>query len=606
MPKNIVLRRLHFIIFIFFCSVSSSSFSSSWQYGISMYGDLKYPVDFTNFEYVNSKAPKGGSFKQATIGSFDSLNPYIVKGRAASGIASIYDTLLKQAADEPFSLYGLIAQQVRVAEDYSSVSFKINPSARFHDGEPITASDVKFSFELLISEGAPHYRSYYSGVDHVTADNPQQVSFYFNEKNNRELPLIIGQLPILPEHFWKDKNFSKADLTIPLGSGPYRVASYKAGKQIIYQRVNDYWAKDLAVNKGMHNFDKLVYEYYRDDSVAFEAFKSGAFDYRMETSSKRWATSYKSSRFSSGDIRFEKLADNNPQGMQGFWFNLRKDKFKDVHVRQAVGLLFDFEWANKNLFYGAYSRINSFFSGSPLAAAGKAQGKELALLEPYKDQLPDSVFQPLVIPERATDGNNRAQMRQAVALFEKAGYTLKDSKMQDKNGRQFTFEFLLYSKDFERVVQPFRRNLQRIGIKTTIRLVDISQFVTRLNDFDFDIVSLRKGQSSSPGNEQSGYWGCDSVMQPGTANWAGICSPVIDKLIDTLIMADTREQLVDVTRALDRVLLSQYIVIPHWYLSAYRIAYWNKFSRPKIQPYYQLGLETWWLTGAETDAQEEL
>ncbi|MCW8994862.1 MAG: extracellular solute-binding protein [Psychromonas sp.] len=561
-----------------------------------MYGDLKYSESFTHFQYSNPNAPKGGVFKQAAIGSFDSLNPFIVKGNAAAGISMIYDTLLKSSSDEPFSSYGLIAEKVKVADDFSSVSFLINKNARFHDGKKIQASDVKFSFELLIEKGAPLYRSYYAGVKEVVVDSPTQVTFYFKEKGNRELPLIIGQLPILPEHYWQNKNFSKSSLVIPLGSGAYKVASFKAAKRITYQRVKDYWAKDLPVNKGMYNFDTLIFDYYRDDGVAFEAFKSGAFDYRLETSSKRWATGYNGKNFSSGKIIKAKIADKTPQGMQGFWFNLRKEKFKDVHVRQAISLLFDFEWTNKTLFYGAYQRTHSFYAGSELATAKEISKPEVAILAPYKDQLPDAVFTAIKFPKSSADGNVRLQMRKAVKLLEKAGYQLKDSKMQDKNGQQLSFEFLLYSKDFERVVHPFRRNLQRIGIKTSIRLVDVSQFINRLNSFDFDLVSLRKGESISPGNEQMSYWGCDSTMQPGTANWSGICLPVIDKLVTQLIMSNTREELVNTSKALDRVLLTQHIVIPQWYLPAYRIAYWNQFSHPKIAPVYDLGLSTWWHT----------
>jgi len=593
------VKSIPVLLFCTFVLISFSSVASSWSHALSMYGDFKYSKNFTHFEYVNPNAPKGGIFKQATIGSFDSLNPFIVKGNAAAGISMIYDSLLKQSSDEPFTGYALIASSVNVADDYSSVSFKINPSAKFHDGVSIKASDVKFSFDLLIEKGAPHFRSYYAGVKEVVIDSSSQVTFHFTEIGNRELPLIIGQLPILPEHFWSDKDFSKTDLIIPTGSGAYRIQSFKAGKRITYELVSDYWAKELPVNKGLYNFEKMIFDYYRDDGVAFEAFKSGAFDYRLESSSKRWATGYQGDLFNSGKIITEKIADQNPQGMQGFWFNLRKDKFKDKHVREAISLLFDFEWANKTLFYGAYTRINSFYSGSELATSQIITESEKALLLPYQSQLSASVFEPLSFPVTNADGDVREQMREAVKLFEKAGYQLKNSKMQDKDGNQFEFEFLLYSKDFERVVHPFRQNLKRIGIKTSIRLVDVSQFVNRLNNFDFDLVSLRKGQSISPGNEQLGFWGCDSAMEVGTSNWSGICSPVLDELVQQLITSDSREKLVNTTKAIDRVLLNEFMVIPQWYLPAYRIAYWNKYSRPPIAPVYDLGISTWWSTEAE-------
>lgn len=594
-----LIKFIPIFLFCIFTLLSFSSVASSWSHVLSMYGDFKYPENFTHFQYANPEAPKGGIFKQASIGSFDSLNPFIVKGNSATGVSMIYDSLLKSATDEPFTGYALIASAVKVAEDFSSVSFKINPNAYFQDGKSIQASDVKFSFELLIEKGAPHFRSYYAGVKKVVVDNPLQVTFYFHDSGNRELPLIIGQLPILPKHFWVDKDFSKSDLTIPVGSGAYKISSFKAGKRITYQRVRDYWAKDLPVNKGFYNFDKMIFDYYRDDSVAFEAFKSGAFDYRLESSSKRWATGYQGEPFNSGKIITEKISDETPQGMQGFWFNLRKDKFKDKNVREAISLLFDFEWANKTLFYGAYTRINSFYSGSELATGKEISEAEKALLLPYQLQLSEAVFKTISQPVTNADGNLRPQMRRAVKLFEKAGYQLKDSKMQDKNGQQFEFEFLLYSKDFERVVHPFRQNLKRIGIKTSIRLVDVSQFVNRLNHFDFDLVSLRKGQSISPGNEQLSFWGCDSVMEPGTSNWAGICSPVIEKLVQQLITSQSRQALINTTKALDRVLLNEFMVIPQWYLPAYRIAYWNKFSKPKVSPNYEIGLSTWWLTKAE-------
>ncbi len=600
-----IIKCIRILIFCALLPISFFAHSESWRDAISMYGDLKYKNNFKYFEYANPDAPKGGAFKQASVGSFDSLNPFIVKGNAAAGITRIYDTLLEQSTDEPFSLYALVAEKVKVADDYSAVSFLINPHAKFHDGVAITADDVKFSFDLLVNEGAPHFRSYYSGVERVTVDSLLKVTFHFKEIGNRELPLIIGQIPILSKHFWADKDFAKSGLVIPLGSGPYQVKNFDAGKQIIYERVTDYWAKDLAVNKGRHNFEQIIIDYYRDDAVAFEAFKSGAFDYRYETSSKRWSTGYVGEQFKTNDIILETIADKNPQGMQGFWFNLRRDKFKDPKVREAISLLFDFEWANKTLFYGAYTRIDSFYSGSELATEINISEAEKKILLPYKDQLPASVFKPIESNKTAGNGNVREQMRQAVTLLSEAGYELKDSKMQNKQGEQLNFEFLLYSKDFERVIHPFRRNLQRIGIKTDIRLVDVSQFINRLNNFEFDMLSLRKGQSISPGNEQASFWGCDTANQVGTSNWAGICSSAIDELTKQLITASTREQLVNVTKALDRVLLSEHIVIPQWYLPAYRIAYWDKFSRPKVSPYYDIGLDTWWSKQPEKSVTEQ-
>lgn len=600
MPKCFIYKSIRLFIFCYFCTQSFFAVAANWQSGLSMYGEFKYNQNSTHFEYANPDALKGGTFKQASIGSFDSLNPFIVKGTSAAGIGHIYDSLLAQSLDEPFAAYALIAEQVKVADDYTSVSFKIDKRATFQDGDPIKASDVKFSFELLMKEGAPQYRSYYAGVKEVVIDSPSQVTFYFNEAGNRELPIIVAQISILPEHFWKGKNFSKNSLDIPLGSGAYKIKSFDAGKRITYQRNKNYWAENIPTRKGMNNFDFLVYDYYRDDSIAFEAFKSGAFDYRFETSSKRWATSYHGDLFDSKKIIKASFIDENPQGMQGFWFNLRKDKFKDVRVREAISLLFDFEWANKTLFYGAYTRTDSYFSGSELATKSQISPAEINILTPYKNQLSASVFEPIQQTKTKGDGNVRAQMRAAVKLLDQAGYQLKDSKMQDKKGTQLSFEILLYSKDFERVVHPFIRNLQRIGIKTTIRLVDVSQFINRLNSHDFDMVSLRKGQSISPGNEQASYWGCEDSMQKGSSNWAGYCSPVVDELINQLIKSETREELVNHTKALDRVLLSEHLVVPQWYLSKDRIAYWNKFEHPVISPQFDIGLLTWWYKAKTT------
>jgi microcin C transport system substrate-binding protein len=599
-PMVNMIKSIRVSIFCVLFQITFFAHSGSWSNSISLYGDLKYSNHFQHFEYVNPNAPKGGTFKQASIGSFDSLNPFIVKGNAASGIMRIYDTLLQQSSDEPFSLYALIASQIKVADDFSYVSFLIDPNAQFQDGKPIKASDVKFSFELLISEGSPFFRSYYSDVDTVIVDSQQQVTFHFKERGNRELPLIIAQLPILPEHFWKNKEFAKSGLILPIGSGPYQIKSFDVGKQIIFERVANYWAKDRPVNKGRHNFDYIIIDYYRDDAVAFEAFKSGAFDYRFETSSKHWATSYTGKQFDLGKIKKETIIDRSPQPMQGFWFNLRKDKFNNPKVREAISLLFDFEWTNKTLFYNAYTRTDSFYAGSELSTGIEITDAERAILFPYKTQLSPSVFESLERNITQGNGNVRQQMRQAVKLLAEAGYELKDSKMQNQQGEQLSFEFLLHSKTFERVVHPFRRNLQRIGIETTIRLVDVSQFIQRLNNFDFDMLTLSKAQSISPGNEQASSWGCDSVNQIGTSNWAGVCHPAIDALTQKITTATTREELVNITKALDRILLSEHIVIPQWYLPAYRIAYWDKFSHPDIAPYYELGLDTWWTTEATT------
>ncbi|MDO6526440.1 extracellular solute-binding protein [Motilimonas sp. 1_MG-2023] len=588
------------------------------QHGIAMHGDLKYPAGFSHFDYVNPEAPKGGTMRQAARGTFDSFNPFIVKGTYESGLLTaygnflIYDTLMVRSDDEPFSKYGLIAEGINVAEDFSSTTFYLNPKATFHDGHPITSEDVIFSFNTLIEQGNPQYKSYYAGVDQVTAIDPLTVRFDFKPGDNRELPLILGELPILPKHYWQQRDFSRSSLEVPLGSGPYKIASFDAGRKVVYQRVKNYWAADLNVNKGRHNFDRLVFDYFRDTTIAFQAFKAGVFDYHQEYSAKNWATAYTGEVFDNKKIIRRLVDDANPQGMQGFFFNLRRDKFKSREVRQAIGLMFDFEWLNRQFFYGAYTRSDSFFAHSELAATGLPSPAELAILEPYRKHLPEDVFTQVYQPPATQgDGNIRPQMRQAVALMEQAGYQLKNGKMLDKQGNQLFFEFLVYDKSFERVIQPYRRNLSRIGIASEIRLVDVSQYINRLNSFDFDITTIRQGQSISPGNEQPIYWSCDAASTPGSRNYAGLCNPVVDELVQQLIRSNTREELVLRTRVLDRVLQHLHFVVPQFYSPSDRIAYWDKFSQPKIKPAYAIGLDTWWakeqgalLSHSKEDAHE--
>ncbi|MCE2569913.1 extracellular solute-binding protein [Motilimonas eburnea] len=592
--------------FLFVVTSLANPLPEQAKHAIAMHGDVKYPAGFKHFDYVNPKAPKGGVFKRAGRGTFDSFNPFIVKGTPADGVSLIYDTLMQPSADEAFTKYGLIANGIAVAPDYSSVTFWLNPKARFHDGHPITSEDVVFSFNTFIEQGAPHYKSYYAGVDGVIALDPHQVRFDLKPGDNRELPLILGQLVILPKHYWQQHDFSKSSLQIPLGSGPYRIDSFDAGRKVVYRRVEDYWAKDLNVNLGRHNFEQLSFDYFRDTTVAFQAFKAGVFDFHQEYSAKNWATGYTGKVFEQGQIIKEQLKDANPQGMQGFFFNLRRDKFKSRQVREAIGLMFDFEWLNRQFFYQAYTRGDSFFANSELAAKGYPSEGERGILTPYRDELPADVFAPAYRPSKtAGDGNIRTQMRQAVALLTEAGYELKGGRLLDAKGEQLSFEFLVYDKGFERIIQPFRRNLSRIGIATEIRLVDISQYINRLNSFDFDITTLRQGQSSSPGNEQPLYWSCEAANTPGSRNYAGLCHPVVDQLVEGLIAAQNRADLVLHTQALDRVLRQLHFVVPQWYSPYHRIAYWDRFSRPHTQPLYDIGLDTWWYKGAKQEVKVE-
>jgi microcin C transport system substrate-binding protein len=565
------------------------------QHGIAMHGDLKYPPDFSHFDYVNPDAPKGGHFKESSIGTFDSLNPFIVKGTAAEGTGLLYDSLMARALDEPFSQYGLLAQQLRVAVDRSWIEFDLHPDARFSDGHSVSADDVVFTFDILREKGSPFFKSYYAGIQSVTALSPQTVRFEFGDSTNRELPLIVGEVPILPQHFWAERDFETPSLEPPLGSGPYLIEKIDPGRTIVYTRNPNYWGRDLPVNRGRHNFDQRQYDYYRDSTVALEAFKAGEYDFRSEHASKAWATGYTGAPFADGRIIKEEIAHENPRGMQGFIMNTRRSMFSQPEVRKALALAFDFEWTNSNLFYGAYSRSHSYFSNSEMAAEELPTPAELEILEAVRDQVPPEVFtQVYRAPTTDGSGRNRAQLREALGLLKQAGWQLESGKLVDGNGSPFTFEILLVQKEFERVVSPFIRNLERLGISASIRIVDVSQYINRLRQFDFDMVVYGFGQSSSPGNEQRDYWHSSSADLPGSRNLIGIKNPAVDYLVEQLIAAPDREQLVLRARALDRVLQWNHYVIPHYHISAYRIAYWNRFAHPEVSPAYDLGLDTWW------------
>lgn len=567
-------------------------------HGIAMHGDLKYPASFTHFDYVNPEAPKGGSIVLPGRGTFDSFNPFIPKGDVEANIGLIYDTLLSNANDEPFSEYGLIAEKVEYPEDRSWIIFHLNPKARFHDGTPIRASDVVFSFNTLLEKGQPYYRAYYADVASVEALDERRVKFTSRTSKNRELIMILGQIQILPEHFWKDRDFTVANLDIPLGSGPYRIKSFDQGKSVVYERVKDYWAADLPVRKGQYNFDTVAVEYYRDDTVMLEAFKNGRYDFREENSSKRWATEYVGTQFDSGRIIREEIEHQNPTGMQAFIMNTRRDLFKDARVRKALDYAFDFEWTNKQLFYGAYKRANSFFSNSDLAATGVPSGQELALLEPYRDDLPPELFtREYRSPETDGSGRSRENTRKAIELLKAAGWEYQGTTLVNSaTGEPFKFEILLYSKDFERIVLPFIKNLKKLGIDASARIVDTTNYIRILREFDFDMIIGGFGQSNSPGNEQRDYWYSRFADHKASKNYIGVKDPIVDALVDKIISAQTRDELVAACRALDRVLLWNHYVIPQWHINTHRIAYWNKFSHPDIAPRYgDVGFWTWWL-----------
>lgn len=569
-------------------------------HGIAMHGDLKYPADFKHFDYVNPNAPKGGEVKLSAIGGFDSFNGFIVKGRSGARQGLLYDTLMTSSADEPFSMYGLIAESVEMPTDRSSITFNLNPAARWHDGKPITVEDVIWTFETLVEKGAPFYRFYYGNVAKIEKVAPRSVKFMFKPgKVNRELPLIVGQLPVLPKHYWKDRDFTKTTLEPPLGSGAYRIKSFEVNRYVEYERVTDYWAANHPTRIGQYNFDTIRYDYYRDQTVALEAFKAGSYDFRSENSAKNWATAYDTPAVRDGLIIKKKFEHNRSTGMQGFVFNLRRDVFKDPRVRMALNYAFDFEWSNKTLFYGQYARTNSYFENSELASQGLPAGDELAVLDEYRDRLPPEVFtKTYANPKNDGSGNIRANLRVANKILREAGWRV-DKKTRilthEKTGKQMSFELLLVSPLFERIALPFKKNLKRLGIDLRLRTVDTAQYQERFDKFDFDMIVSTWGQSASPGNEQRDYWGSDAADRPGGRNLSGIKNPAVDDIVEKLIAAPNRESLVTYSRALDRVLLWQHLVVPHWHIPYDRLVYWDKFARPSVTPRSGVSFLSWWV-----------
>ena len=576
-------------------------------HGLAMHGDLKYGPDFTHFDYVNPDAPKGGTVRLGSIGSFDSLNPFIVKGQAAGASGQIYDTLMVSSADEAFTEYGLLAETVRVPEDRSWVEFTLRSEARFHDGEPVKVEDVIWTFNTLVEKGQPFYRFYYGNVADVRQVGERTVRFDFKPGENRELPLILGQVAVMPKHYWEGREFDKTTLDPPLGSGPYRIAEVDPGRSIITERVPDYWGKDLPVNKGMDNFDRYIFEYYRDSTVALEAFKAGAFDYRSENNSKAWASEYDVPAVRDGLLLKEEIHHQRTQGMQGFVFNTRRDMFKDKRVRQALGYAFDFEWSNENLFYGQYTQSRSYFNNSELAATGLPEGEELALLEPFRDQLPPEVFTEEYNPPTTNrPGGLRANLRDASKLLTDAGWVIRDKqRVNEATGEPLTFEIMLVSPAFERIVLPFAQNLERLGVKMTVRTVDSAQYRRRLDTYDFDVVVSNFGQSDSPGNEQREFWGSEAAEHEGSRNVIGIQDPVVDALIEKVIAAPDRKGLVAAVNALDRVLQWGHWLVPNWYSSFDRIAYWDMFGRPDVIPDNGNVFGAWWVDPAKHEALQK-
>jgi len=561
----------------------------------------KYAADFLHFDYVNPDAPQQGHLTLMGLGTFDSLNPYLLKGISAAGMGMlVFESLLEKSMDEPFSMYGLIASNFYLADDRLSVTFQIRPQARFSNGEKITATDVKYSFDTLMSKAAhPQFRVYFGDVKSATVIDDATVRFDFKKKN-RELHMIIGEIPIFSRNWAGDLPFEKASDIKPVASGPYIVEKSSRGKFIHYIKNPDYWAQDLPVRKGMFNYDRVTYKYYKDSTIALEAFKAGEFDFFFENHSKRWARSHRGSQYDSGNIIKTELSHSNNAGMQGFAFNTRRSKFEDVRVRRALALAYDFEWANAKLFYNQYVRAYSYFSNSELAAKGLPEGDELALLEKFQDQLPSQVFTQQWKPATTLAPSSlRKNLIQARDLLAEAGWTIQDGVLKNANGHVFKLDVLLVQSGFDRIIAPYAHNLKKLGIETSYRKVDASLYKRRMDTFAFDMVVVSFPSSISPGNELMNMFHSSSAELKGSRNMPGVIDPVVDALVEEIIQAKNREQVVIASRALDRVLLYGEYLVPNWYIDVHRVGYWNKFGVPQTQPLYYDPiiwlLKAWWI-----------
>lgn len=558
-----------------------------------------YPPGFTHFSYVEPSAPKGGGVTLAAVGSFDSLNPFTLKGQAAAGLTELmFETLMAPSLDEPFSQYGLLAEDVVLAPDRLSVTYRLRSDARFHDGSPVHAEDVKFAFDTLREKGHPQYRFYWVDIVQAVVVDARTVRFEFS-RVNPELHMIVGQIPIFSRAWVGEREFEKMALVAPLTSGPYRIEKYELGKYITFVRNPDYWGSELNVRRGMYNFERVTYKFYRDFTVALEAFKAREFDFIIEYNSKTWARDYAGSKFRAGRIIKTELEHHNNAGMQGFIFNLRRPLFQDVRVRRALSMALDFEWSNRKLFYNQYRRCDSYFSNSELAARGIPQGEELALLEPFRDRLPPLLFTQTWQPPRTDPPYSlRDNLRQARVLLQEAGWFYRDGALRNARGEPFHFGIMLVQKGFERIVAPYARNLGKLGITVEYRTVDPALYQRRMDTYDFDMIVAGFGQSQSPGNELLGMFHSSAAVQEGTRNLMGISDPVVDALVEKVIYAKDRHALVTAVHALDRVLLWGEYLVPHWYIGTHRIAYWDRFGRPDSLPLYYNAedwmLATWW------------
>ncbi len=577
--------------------------ADEWHHALSLVKPPKYGPDFKHFDWVNPDAPKGGSVTMSDSDPYDSFNFVPTGVNPPSGIGLVFETLTQTSLDEAGVAYGLLAEAISYPEDRSSATYRLRKEARFHDGAPVTPEDVIWSFERW-KEINPLYSQYYKNVEKAEQTGDHEVTFRFDVKGNRELPQIVGEFPVFAKHWWmaKDKagaarDISKASTEWPVGSGPYRVKSADIGKSVAYERVADYWGKDLPVNIGMWNFDTIKYTTYSDPTVQFEAFKAGEVEFRAENSSKRWATDYEFKGIKSGGAKKEFYELQVPQGIQGFAFNVRRAKFSDPRVRYAFNLAFDYEWSNKNLFFNQYTRAPSYFSNSEFAATGLPQGRELELLNEVKDKVPAEVFtKEFKNPVNNTPEDLREHFRAALQLLKEAGWEIKNGVQTNaKTGETLTVEFLEFDDTYDRILNPYIQSLKRIGVNASIRRVDSAQYVQRMKAFDFDMFTDRKGETESPGNEQREFWGTAAADIAGSRNEIGIKNPAVDTLIERIALAKNRDDLIAACRALDRVLLWNHYMVPNWYLSASRLAYWDKFRHPKPGPSRDPGFPTvWW------------
>ncbi len=563
--KTLILK------FIFLFISFPVSANDGFRHGISTFGDLKYPSNFQHFDYVNSQAPKQGKVRFATEGTFNSLNQFILKGVSASGLSYLYDSLTEGSEDEISSRYGLVAESVRLAPDHLAIEFKLRKNAFFHDGKNITADDVIFTFNTLVKDGHPSYKMLFRDIKEVKKINDYLVKFVFKNSNNRNLPLAVASLPVLPKHYYEKVDFTKTTLMPPLGSGPYKIKELKVGKSIVYERIKNYWAKDLPVNRGRYNFDEIAFDYYRDNNVLIEAFKAQKYDFRQENVARNWANIYNIDAIKNGEIIKKEITHGLPSPMQAFVLNLRKEKFQDLALRKALTYAFDFEWLYQHIFYNSYKRTESYFANSEFA------------------------YQGFKLPHSQGDGFNRENLIKAKEILDKAGYKIINQKLFSKDGKLIQIEFLIDNTAFQMIIAPFVKNLHKLGIDAKMRFVEENQYQTRVNNFDYDVIIGLFGQALLPGDELFSYWHSSQKNIKGTRNIAGLDDKVVDDLAEKISRSKSKSELKILCQKLDKRMLENYYTIPEWHNNTYRILYRDIFMMPKIQPKYSLAMDSWWV-----------